>query len=270
MTGVRAPLGSLDRPFIVAHRGASEEAPENTLPAFELAVEGGAEVVECDVHLSRDGVVTVIHDADLARTTDRRGVVAELTWRDLQGADAGYPTRHGERYRGTRVPRLEEVLDLARGRCQVMIEIKADAVGPAAGGIEERCLAAVERCAMTADVAIISMAPVAVARARRIASDAVTGLVFRRRRVRRLVAETRAAGASLLIHATSTLLARPDIVAEAAGEGIRTGAYVANDEATLNGLLQIGVLSLASDRPGPMIAALDRRGVATDSTSGHP
>lgn len=105
----------LPRPLLIAHRGASLAAPENTLEAFELAVRLGADVIELDVQLSRDGAVVVMHDATLERTTDGRGSVAEHDLVQLQALDAGYSYRssHGDtrfRNRGVHVPTLDEVL----------------------------------------------------------------------------------------------------------------------------------------------------------------
>ncbi|NOR49715.1 MAG: glycerophosphodiester phosphodiesterase, partial [Desulfuromonadales bacterium] len=76
-------------PFLWAHRGASCCAPENTLAAFTLAVDNGADGLELDIHLSRDGVPVVIHDETLERTTDGCGPVAEMTLQQLQRLDAG-------------------------------------------------------------------------------------------------------------------------------------------------------------------------------------
>jgi glycerophosphoryl diester phosphodiesterase len=99
----------------IAHRGASAYEPENTLRAFECAIQQGATMLELDVHLSRDGHVLVIHDPDLSRTTDGQGRVYERTWAEIQGLDAG---------QGEHVPTLGEVIDLVRGRAQLYIELK--------------------------------------------------------------------------------------------------------------------------------------------------
>lgn len=92
-----------------AHRGARREAPENTLPAFERAVEQGADGVELDVQLTADGIMVVIHDETLDRTTNGSGLVAVRTLAELQclDASAGMPG-----FAGTRIPTLNEVLDL--------------------------------------------------------------------------------------------------------------------------------------------------------------
>jgi glycerophosphoryl diester phosphodiesterase len=111
--------------LVIAHRGASDRAPENTLEAFQSAIDDGADALELDVHLSRDGVPVVIHDPTLARTTDRTGTVADLTWAEIRKANAG--ARHSDpawATRQVRVPSLEEVLDGVRD-LPLLIEIKA-------------------------------------------------------------------------------------------------------------------------------------------------
>src|SRR5204862_7422311 len=83
------PLLDLDARPVIAHRGASGVAPENTLPAFELALRQGADALELDVRLTRDGAAVVIHDATLERTTDLAGPVLAHTLAELRMADAG-------------------------------------------------------------------------------------------------------------------------------------------------------------------------------------
>ena len=102
-------------PLVIAHRGASAAEPENTLRAFELAIRLGAEMIELDLHATRDGRVVVIHDGDLGQTTDLRGRVSEMSLGEVRRADAG---------KGEVVPTLEETLDLARGRARLYLEIK--------------------------------------------------------------------------------------------------------------------------------------------------
>ena len=112
------------RPLLLGHRGDPERFPENTQAAVAGALDAGADGVEVDVHLSRDGVAVVIHDATLARTTGHPGAVAERTWAELSRLDAGaWRGRPGEP-----IPRLEQVLELVRGRGLVAIELKEPAV----------------------------------------------------------------------------------------------------------------------------------------------
>ena len=100
---------------IIAHRGASAREPENTLRAFERAIDMGATMLEVDVHLSRDGHPVVIHDAELSRTTNGRGLVAEVSLDQIQRFDAGF---------GEAVPTLAQVINLARDRAEVYVELK--------------------------------------------------------------------------------------------------------------------------------------------------
>jgi len=116
-------------PFVWAHRGASQRAPENTLAAFALAAAAGADGIECDVHLSRDGVPVVIHDETLERTSDGRGAVGRLSLTDLKGLDAG--GWFGPEWIGEPIPTLEEVLSWAGGGIRINIEIKSSAAGRA-------------------------------------------------------------------------------------------------------------------------------------------
>lgn len=111
------------RPIVLAHRGASAEAPENTMPAFERALAHGADGIELDVTLSADGVPVVIHDDDLLRTAGVPGKVWRLAVAELRQYDVG--RWFSPEFAGTRIPTLAEVLDLMRGRGIVNVEIKS-------------------------------------------------------------------------------------------------------------------------------------------------
>jgi len=108
--------------MVIAHRGFSGSAPENTLIAFLKALEIGSDMVELDVQLSKDREVMVFHDDTLERTTNGWGRVVDYTLTDLKTLDAG--SRLAAQFAGERIPTLREVLDLVRGRCLVNIEIK--------------------------------------------------------------------------------------------------------------------------------------------------
>ena len=113
--------------LVVAHRGASSYAPENTFAAFDKALELGVTHVELDVHFSRDGHLVVIHDDALDRTTDGSGPVADRTLAELRELDAG--AWFGPEYAGERIRTLAEVFERYKGRLHFHIEIKARAEG---------------------------------------------------------------------------------------------------------------------------------------------
>ena len=113
----------------IAHRGASGRWPENTLLAFEKALDAGAKWIELDVQLSADGELVVIHDFTLDRTTDGFGKVTEHSLEELRQLDAGM---------GEKIPLLTEVLELAEGRATVNIELKGAGTGAAVGKLLKR------------------------------------------------------------------------------------------------------------------------------------
>ena len=115
---------------LVAHRGNAREFPENTIPAFASALGLGARFLELDVQLSADGVPMVIHDPELQRTTGQPGSVFDLRCEELAQLEACEPERFGERFRGTRIPQLTDVLNLLDGRPEVtlFVEIKRESL----------------------------------------------------------------------------------------------------------------------------------------------
>lgn len=110
---------------VIAHRGYSAIAPENTLLAFQKALDCQADMIELDVHLSKDKQVIVIHDATLDRTTNGTGAIDTHTLKDLKQLDAG--SWFGDAFANERIPSLEEVLQLVAGKSTLLIEIKVDA-----------------------------------------------------------------------------------------------------------------------------------------------
>lgn len=116
---------------VIGHRGASAEAPENTLPSFLRAIEQGADAIELDVHVTADDVPVVIHDPMATRTTSGDGAIAAMSWRKLRELDAGARftpdggTTYPYRDQGIRVPSVEEVLTTIPAGLPMIIEVKA-------------------------------------------------------------------------------------------------------------------------------------------------
>ena len=153
---------------VTAHRGFSGEYPENTLAAFRAAIAAGADMIELDVHLTRDNEVVVIHDDTLKRTTDGTGNVADKTLAELKRLDAGF--KFNPRFAGERIPTLAEVLDVARGLILVNIELKKGKDFPyTMAELADRTFAVVEKAKMTDQVLFSSFDPAAVDRIREIA-----------------------------------------------------------------------------------------------------
>lgn len=121
----------------VAHRGATAYSPENTIAAFDLAVDMKADYIEIDVQRSKDGELVLIHDTTVDRTTDGTGKVGDLTLEQLRSLDAG--SWKGEQFAGEPIPTFEEILDHYHGKIGILIELKAPELYP---GIEEQVAAA--------------------------------------------------------------------------------------------------------------------------------
>ena len=115
-------IENFPRPILFAHRGDHAHAPENTLPAFQQALQKGADGVELDVKLTLDGHVIVIHDPTVDRTTDGKGRVASLTFEAIRKLDAG--KWFNEKFSGTKVPLLEEVFEVVGKDKMINIELK--------------------------------------------------------------------------------------------------------------------------------------------------
>ncbi|MDR7553688.1 MAG: glycerophosphodiester phosphodiesterase family protein [Armatimonadota bacterium] len=215
------------RCLVIAHRGASAEAPENTLAAFRLAIDRGADGIELDVRASGDGHLVVIHDATVDRVTGAEGEIAALTLAALRRLDAGA---------GQRIPTLAEVLDLARGRLLVDIELKIT-------GVEPQVLALVREFGMERDVLITSFHEEAVAAVRRLASDVATGLLQQRPAPGRAVA----LGTPVYLPPIGAL--SDGLMAECRRLGLRVIPWTIRREEEAKTALRLGVAGMIADDP---------------------
>ncbi len=137
--------------YVIAHRGYSDKAPENTLAAFQKAIDIGADYYELDVHKTKDNKLVVIHDKSVDRTcsNNKTGKITELNFTDLQDIRVGFSEKFGETYQNEKIPTLKESLELAKGKIKVCIEIKVK-------DIEKQVVQLVEELAMVNEVIIFS------------------------------------------------------------------------------------------------------------------
>jgi glycerophosphoryl diester phosphodiesterase len=234
-------------------------APENTLASFEVALELGADVLELDVHLSREGEVVVIHDERLERTTDGRGLVHEHSLAELHRLDAG--RWFDQRFAGQRVPTLDEVLAWfvtcdAAGQAHLAIEIKN---GPVYyDGIEAKTLELLERYTMRQRALVISFDHHALRRLRQLDSEILTGVLYACRPLDPCQL-ARAAGAQVLEPHWSFVTPEDIVMAHAAG--LRLSAWATSEPTVLRRLVQAGVDGLATDHPDVLARVLAEAGL---------
>jgi len=237
---------------IAAHRGGSALWPENSLLAFQNAIALGSDLLELDVHQSRDGVVAVIHDATVERTTDGRGAVASLTAADLRRLRLRGP--HGAPT-AEHVPTLDEVLAAAApSHAGLLIEVKAPSLAVRYDGLEERVLAAVATAGLQARVTIMAFDPRVILRIRELAPRMRTSFLVDHATVERAggpaevsIEWARATGATD-VGLQYTLLDER-VVAAARAASLALGVWTVNYETAMRRMLELGVDILTTDRP---------------------
>ena len=146
---------------VMAHRGASTETPENTMAAFQKAIDDMADYIELDVQLTSDGEVIVMHDSNAYRTTGVDENIVNMTYKEVRRLDAG--SWYSDEYKGEKVPGLREVLELAQGKIKLNIELK-----PADNGEElaRKTVALIEKYNMENDCVITSFSSSALSAAK--------------------------------------------------------------------------------------------------------
>ena len=237
---------------VFGHRGAMGYAPENTMASFAKAVALGVDAIELDVHLTADDEVVVIHDHQLERTTNGRGAVRQHTLDQLRRLDAG--AWFGTEFAGERVPTLDEVVDWARGRCVVDVEIKG---GPAPyPRIEERVVDILGRHRMLDQAIVISFDHPTVARVKALAPDLATGVLYMCRPVDPLQL-ARAAQANALF--PDRWDCTKDDVELAHSADLSVHPWSTSEPAEIRALLAMGVDSITSNHPDRVRAVVDDR-----------
>ena len=236
---LREPGGRLLR---VGHRGAKGLAPENTMAAFKRGHSLGVDVVETDVHLTRDGEIVLIHDHTLDRTTDGKGLVKDHTLAELRALDAG--RWFNPAFAGERIPTLAELLDWAKSSVAVAIEIKN---GPIYyPGIAARVIEALRERDMLRQAILISFDHFVLREARMIDPNVVTGILYAGRLIDPIAA-ARAAGAAALHPAWPYVT--PDLIRSAHEAGLAVSPWCPNELTPLRVLDAMGVDSVGTDFP---------------------
>jgi glycerophosphoryl diester phosphodiesterase len=232
-----------------AHRGAAGLAPENTLAAFRLALELGVDGTELDLQTSKDGVVVVIHDDSVDRTTDGRGRIGELTLEEIKRLDAG--SRFAPAFRGERIPTLRELIDLVKGsgneHFRLNLEIKfTDGCEGEPADLEERVLAVLHETGFLDRVITQSFYHPSAAKMKRLAPGIPAGLlVGSRRQPSDPVAAVREHRVDY--YAPHYSLVTADLVRTLHRAHIPVVTWTVNDPAEMRRLIAVGLGALAGD-----------------------
>jgi glycerophosphoryl diester phosphodiesterase len=233
------------KPLVLAHRGASAYAPENTLAAFKLAIEMGADGVELDVTLTQDGIPIVIHDDTVDRTTNGgKGTVKDLTLAQIQQLDASYKF---DKYRGEKIPTLAQVLQAIAKTHVVNIELKSTTLKT--DGIEAATLAVIEETGTANNVIISSFNPFALQRMYALDPKLPRGLLY----APNLPLYLRRAWLRPLAHTTAMhpecSMIDAKYIAWAKSKGLKVNTWTTDDPAEMKRLLNLGVDAIMTNKP---------------------
>lgn len=227
---------------VVGHRGAMGHAPENTMVSFEMGLALGADWMELDVQLSRDGELVVIHDPTVDRTTNGTGFVRDLSLQELRQLDAG--SWFGPEFAGARIVTLSEVLDWARGRTRLIIEIKN---GPIFyPGIAERVVACVRDHDMLRDVMVISFDHCAVRQTKDLEPALRTGILYVGRVAEPEILAVQS-GAEVLMPLSAYVT--EDLVTSAHAAGLGVSTWTVNEPDEMRRLISLGVDGIGTNYP---------------------
>ncbi|MFJ5712781.1 glycerophosphodiester phosphodiesterase [Streptomyces sp. NPDC093105] len=234
-------------PDVIAHRGASSVAPENTLISGEVARRAGVDWIENDVRPSRDGVPYVLHDATVDRTTDGTGHVGKLTSAQIDALDAG--SWFAPAYAGIRIPTLAaQLADLRERGGRLLLDI----TGTRGKADIERIMQTVQEQQMMDRVLVQSFFPESLKQVAALAPQVPRGLL-RDKLDADPVAVARELGVTAYNISDKSLATRPEVVAELHDAGISVNVWTVNDPARWQALTDLGVDGIITDRSTDLV-----------------
>jgi glycerophosphoryl diester phosphodiesterase len=241
--------------WVIAHRGASGVAPENTMAAFRKAVELGAGFIETDLQLSRDARLVALHDDTLERTTNGKGAVSARTLEVLRQLDAGSWFRASDSqgapaFAGERIPVIEEVLAFGREH-EIGLYLEVKATGPS--GAEHAVVGALRASGEIPRSVVLSFSTSVLKRVRQLEPLVMTGFLFGDR-LPSPVAAAVDAGARQLLPRTDRVTR--ELVSDAHAHDVRVVAWTANEPDEMRELISAGVDGIITNYPDRLVELL--------------
>ncbi len=225
----------------IAHRGASGQAPENTLAAFSKALEIGADAIELDLHRTRDGHLVVIHNGIVDRTTGNRGIVADMSLKELKSLDAGFQF-HPD-FSDQQIPTFQEVIELVKGKAKICAELKVK-------GLEEDVVQTIEQNNIKDEIIVISFLHQSLNKVKQLDAQISTGMLVGIKKVTRaplLVRKAREISADVVMLPWSFTTA--ELVEGVHKEGLFITVWTVDEPSEMNRLIKIGVDGIATNYP---------------------
>ena len=215
---------------IIGHRGAAELEPENTIRSIIKAIECEANFVEVDIRRTKDGVLIAMHDETVDRTTNGTGKVSELTFEEIRKLDAG---------KGEKVPTIEEILDVTKGKVKLILELKEK-------GYEDQVIELIKSKNMINDVIVVSFHANAIRRIKELEPRITTGYLFMKSPFQALEI-AKSCGAKIL--GAYYKVVNSSFIYMAKSYGFKTIVWTVNNEKDIINMIKIGVDGITSDNP---------------------
>lgn len=231
---------------IIAHRGFSGAAPENTLVAFQKAIDSKADYFELDIHKTKDDSLVVIHDSSVDRTSsnDKQGEISDMNYRDVMTVNVGYRTKFGDQYENEKIPTLRQALETAKGKIKVCIEIKVY-------GVEQEVLEIVNDLEMHDDVIIFSFYYPVLAKIRQL--DKRIPMLYLISSADKTTVDYAKVIDSMAIGVGGNTTVTKEYLAFAHEHGIEVWKWTVDDEDEMQQLIDIGLDGLITNLPDKAI-----------------
>jgi len=231
---------------VIAHRGFSGIAPENTLVAFQKAIDHDFEYFELDIHKTKDDSLVVIHDASVNRTSSNnmKGKVADMTYEDLSKVRVGYSSKFGDEFKDEKIPTLREALALAKGRIKICVEIKVN-------GVEQQMLDIINDLDMKNEVIIFSFYYQALEKVRALDKD--IPILFLIGAVNEKTIDAAKAINAQAIGAGGGNALTKEFVEKIHKNGLEVWRWTVDDEKTMKSLIEVGVDGIISNFPDRLV-----------------
>ncbi len=245
--------------IVMSHRGFNDVAPENTMAAFKKALQVGADMIELDVHLSKDGELIVMHDPTVDRTTNGTGSIIDKTLAEIKQLDAS--NKFSGIFKGEKIPTLDEVLQFAKDKISVNVEIKKEAIEeePAPGkGVEEKVVRLLEKYGMVEHSLICSFSGLALTRVKQFNPRIPTSYLIVTEPI--LTTHTKLAGKlkADAIHEYRAFISKREIE-NAHKFDIHENAWTVDNPHKMSELIDKGVDGLITDRPDLALKVLEEK-----------
>lgn len=235
---------------VIAHRGGADLAPENTMAAFQKAIDIKADYIEFDLHKTKDDSLVVIHDSSIDRTSSfgEKGIISQMTYEELSLIKVGYPNKFGQNYINEKIPTLTDVLNFSKGKIKVCLEMKV-------GNIENKVITIIEKMGVSDEVVVSSFNFISLTKIRSLNAD-IKILYLLTKVDKKYIDEARTIN-SFGIAIPNDFTPIKEFIATATEQGLNTYVYTVNNIEEIKRIMELGVYGMMTDIPDKALKIKD-------------